>query len=888
MKHIVLGMVAHVDAGKTTLSENFLFLGGEIRKIGRVDNKDTYLDNNVMERERGITIFSKQAEFNTGAMEVTLLDTPGHVDFSAEMERTLQVLDYAVLIVSASDGIKGHTKTLWKLLDRYKIPVFIFVNKMDRPGSDKENILRLLKDSLSDRIADFSDTESSSFYEETAVCDESVLEKYLEGGNISDEMITGMISERKLFPCYFGSALKSFGIEEFLRGLEKYTAEPVREPEFGAVIYKISRDAQGNRLTHLKVTGGSLKVRTILEDFGKINQIRIYSGEKFTTCDEVFAGHICAVTGLVKTRPGMTLGKNNTEILPVLAPVLTYRIILPKGIDEAGMLPKLKEIEEEEPNLHILWNEELREIHAQIMGEVQTEILKRLIHDRFGVDILFGPGKIVYKETIADTVEGVGHFEPLRHYAEVHLIIGPGERGSGMQFLTSCSEDMLSKNWQRLILTHLEEKVHEGVLTGSEITDIRITVAAGKAHDKHTEGGDFRQATYRAVRNGLMKARSLLLEPYYDFILDIPDNCVGRAMTDMEKMHAKPESPILENGRAYLKGYGPVALLRDYQKEVTIYTKGAGHISYTLRGYDICHNPEEVIESIGYDPERDIRNSPDSVFCAHGAGFVVPWNQVTQYMHVESVLEPSISDDTPINIKYPVSETESGHFDSLGTEEIDEIIRKAGGANGVSKEKGFKKHRADSFAVTRDYNKSSAHTQKPKYLLVDGYNIIFAWKELKELAASNIGGARGRLLDILCNYRAIKNVNLIAVFDAYRVKNHPTEIFDYHNIHVVFTEEARTADSYIEQFAHDNKGRYNITVATSDGLEQIIIRGQGCYLISAREFEKEVHDTIASEIAAYEAAKTHESRFFFDEADDELQKQIAQGFTDNDDKKETE
>lgn len=841
MKHIVLGVLAHVDAGKTTLSENFMYLGKSIRKMGRVDNKDTFFDTNTMERERGITIFSKQGHFIAGETEITLLDTPGHVDFSAEMERTLQVLDYAVLLISAPDGVNAHTETLWKLLSRYRIPTFIFVNKMDQNGMDKNIILPELKKKLSGSIIDFTEINNDTL-EEIAGTSESMIAKFLDGEPIGDKDITGAVRERLVFPVLFGSALKSYGIEDLMSLIDRFSEEKIYPDDFSATVYKISRDNDGHRLTHMKIMGGILKNRTNLEGYGKINQIRIYQGEKYETADEIRAGRICAVTGLSDTVCGMVIGEGE-EILPVRMPVLTYKIILPVDTSVTVMLPKLKELEEELPELLINYDEELKEIHAELMGEVQTEVIKRIVDERFGVRIDFGPGKILYRETINSVVEGVGHFEPLRHYAEVHLLMEPAERGSGLAFATDCSEDILAKNWQRLILTHLEERIHRGVLTGAPVTDMKITLVTGKAHQKHTEGGDFRQATYRAVRNGLMQAENVLLEPYYDFVIEIPENNLGRAMTDVDKIHGRMEAPLIENGKAVLKGHAPVLLVQDYQKEITAYTKGLGKISFEFHGYEECHNTAEVIEQTGYDAGSDFKNTGDSVFCANGAGYIVPWNEVKGMMHMPSFLEPEKEHDIIIPVRRD-NLTESIDL-TLGTEEIDDIIFKAGSAN--SRSSGNKWNRSKSVPAPSAVRTYKPQPKREKYLLVDGYNVIFAWKELSELAKDNIDGARGRLLDILCNYQGIRKVNLIAVFDAYRVQNHKAEILDYHNIHVVFTKEAETADRYIEKFAHDNSSSYDITVVTSDGLEQIIIRGEGCSLISSREFETEVN-TASKEI----------------------------------------
>ena len=874
MKQIIAGILAHVDAGKTTLSEALLYSSGSIKKIGRVDNGDAFLDTDAMEKKRGITIFSKQAVLSFGDTDMTLLDTPGHVDFSAEMERTLMVLDYAVLVISAADGIQGHTQTLWRLLKRYEIPVFLFINKMDQPGADKEAILSELKKQLSDGCIDFTqlnqdtkeagadkkadkerdkgaDEAAHAVMEEIAMEDETAMEAFLETGKLEDEKIREMIIERKIFPCFFGSALRNTGVDAFLQGFDHYTLAPEYPDEFGMKVFKIARDEANNRLTYLKVTGGTLKVKALLSNEGhmrfgeerweqKVNQIRIYSGTKYETVSEAKAGMVCAVTGLDYTYPGQGFGIEAQADTPVLEPVLHFALILPEEVEPAVMLPKLRQIEEEEPELHIVWNEKLQEIQIQIMGEVQTEILKNMIAERFGVDVEFGPGKIVYKETIADTVEGVGHFEPLRHYAEVHLLLEPLEPGSGIVIETDCSEDVLDKNWQRLIVTHLKEREHIGVLTGSVITDMKITVIGGRAHTKHTEGGDFRQATYRAVRQGLKQAQSVLLEPYYEFHIAVPQSMIGRAMTDIEKMHGKFEGPYQEGDAQVLRGIAPVSCMANYQKEVTAYTKGLGKVTFQFAGYYPCHNTEEVIAQIGYDSERDLAHPTGSVFCAHGAGFIVPWNEVPDYMHVEGRLLQKKEQEEEIHTTGKNRTYDPDHW--IDIEEIDAILARTYHAN--KHEKGATKQwRTTKKVITSDQTSRYVPPKtvsKEEYLLVDGYNIIFAWESLKELAASNIDGARGRLLDILCNYQGIRKCNLIVVFDAYRVKGHQTEMSDYHNIHVVYTKEAETADAYIEKFAHENGRKYRVTVATSDGLEQIIITGQGCHLISAREFEKEV------------------------------------------------
>ena len=873
MKQLTLGILAHVDAGKTTLSEALLFTAGAIRKAGRVDKKDAFLDNYELERERGITIFSKQAVFSYEDLRITLLDTPGHVDFSTEMERTLQVLDAAVLLISAADGVQSHTRTLWKLLESYQVPVFLFVNKMDQPGADQEKILAGIQNQLSGNCVDFTplvgaaateskgaalETDMQEAMEAVAICDEELLNSFLTDGRISQEQLREKIAERKVFPCLFGSALRLQGIEALLSAIAAYAPEKTYPEAFGARVFKVTRDSQGSRLTHMKITGGTLKAKmelTCAEDkTEKVNQIRIYSGERFEAVNEAVAGSVCAVTGLLGTMAGQGLGMEKNLESPFLTPVLSYCLLLPEGTDPMAVMPKLKELEEEDPALSFTWEEELKEIHVHVMGEVQMEILKVLIRERFGLEIAFGKGRIVYKETIADTVEGVGHFEPLRHYAEVHLLLEPGEPGSGLQFEADCSEDILARNWQRLILTHLEEKQHRGVLTGSVITDMKITLVSGRAHQKHTEGGDFRKATYRAVRQGLMEAMSVLLEPYYEFRLEIPEEMTGRAMTDMEKLFADFTLTERAEGRCVLSGCAPVETMRDYQKEVYAYTRGQGSLTVRLKGYMPCHNADEVIEERHYDPEADLRNPASSVFCSHGAGFVVPWNQVKEYMHVEScfagdrkAIEESAFQEELEKRKEAARKREENRSASggeyfLGTDEIDAILQQATGAGrGLEKKKEGWQRQSHSTetrqATTRVYQ---GQPKKEEYLLVDGYNVIFAWEELSALSKVTLDGARGRLLDILCDYQAMKGCRLIVVFDAYRLKGHPEEAYAYHNIYVVYTKEAETADRYIERFAHDNSKKYQITVATSDGLEQIIIRGEGCRLLSSRDLQADV------------------------------------------------
>ncbi|MEY8337396.1 translation factor GTPase family protein [Lachnospiraceae bacterium 62-35] len=863
MKRLVIGILAHVDAGKTTLSEGILYLTGSIRKLGRVDNRDAFLDTYELERARGITIFSKQAVFSLGDTSVTLLDTPGHVDFSPEMERTLQILDYAILVVSGADGVQGHTETLWQLLTRYKIPVFLFINKMDQSGTEKESLMKSLKKRLDGSCVDFS-SEGDEFLEDLAVCDERILEEYLETNTVKQGEIRQLIRERRVFPCYFGSALKLTGVEEFLDGLKSYMLCPAYGAEFGAKVFKISRDESGNRLTHMKITGGALKVRALLpgREEEKINQIRIYSGARYEAAGEAEAGMVCAVTGPLTTYPGQGIGVEVESELPILEPVLTYKVMPPPGTDLSVLLKTLRCLEEEEPQLHVVWNEALEEMQVQVMGDVQIEVLKSLLEERFSIKVEFNAGNIVYKETILNSVEGVGHFEPLRHYAEVHLLMEPLEQGSGLQFETQCSEDILDKNWQRLVLTHLEERRHPGVLTGSEITDMRITLVSGRAHLKHTEGGDFRQATYRAVRQGLMEARCRLLEPYYEFRLETPEESVGRAMADLERMYGIFLPPIIEDGMAILTGKAPAACMRDYQRDVIAYTRGRGRLICRLKSYEPCHNEEEVIESRAYEPELDFDNPTGSVFCSHGSGYLVPWYEVKNHMHIsglsamedkKKISEPDEDEyiipygsDPGIRPKREETEREErmappSHSSFTGSgiddKELEAIFKRTYGES--------KRHIAyQNGPKTLSYGQQKKSEEKPEevkeYLLVDGYNIIFAWEELRELAKATIDGARHKLMDILCNYQGYKKCTLIVVFDAYKVTGSMGQAIDYHNIHVVYTKEAETADQYIEKLAHEMGRKYHVRVATSDGLEQLIIRGQGCMLLSAADLKEEI------------------------------------------------
>ena len=889
---LTIGILAHVDAGKTTLAESILYLTGSIRKLGRVDHQDAFLDTYELERERGITIFSKQAELRLGEREVTLLDTPGHVDFSAEMERTLQVLDYAILVISGADGVQGHVQTLWRLLKQYEIPVFLFINKMDQPDTNENALMEELTKRLDGKCINFSaGLETEEAKENLAVCDEAVLEHYLESGEIQKEEIVKLIAERKVFPCYFGSALKIQGVEEFLKGIETFTRECAYPEEFGARVFKIARDAQGNRLTYLKITGGSLKVKMLLsneKEAGegkeelweeKAEQIRIYSGNSFEAVKEAKAGSVCAVTGLSHTYCGQGLGIEAHTFLPVLEPVLTYKIELPEDCNVHSMLIKLKELEEEEPQLHIVWDERLQEIHAQVMGEVQIEILKRMIWERYQTEVEFGSGKIVYKETIEDCVEGVGHFEPLRHYAEVHLKLEPAERGTGLHFFADCSEDLLDRNWQRLVLTHLEERMHKGVLTGSEITDMKVTLVSGRTHLKHTEGGDFRQATYRALRQGLKKAKSVLLEPVYEFRLELPADKVGRAMADIQKMYGEFQLSDSEGEYSVVTGFAPVSLMRDYQKEVMAYTSGHGRLFCTLKGYMPCHNADEVIEEMNYDSESDLENPTGSVFCAHGAGFIVPWYEVEDYMHLElqTPMQKQVEEEIPMPKRTP-QEAEAYLKEGVqNEEELRAIFERTYGA--VKRERqGWERvskrnpNRNPSVRSSETENTRKEKKREPikEYLLVDGYNIIFAWEDLNELSKINIESARNKLMDRLSNYQGYKKMTLILVFDAYKVKGNPGSVMKYHNIYVVYTKEAETADQYIEKTVHEIGRKYQVTVATSDTLEQVIILGQGGNRLSAANLLEEVEEVEAEISKKVQKKTSKEKNYLFDHLDEEM------------------
>ena len=850
MENIVMGILAHVDAGKTTLSEGMLYLSGTVRKLGRVDHKDAFLDTYSLERDRGITIFSKQAVFSLGNRRINLLDTPGHVDFSAEMERTLQVLDYAVLVISGADGVQGHTETLWKLLKLYEIPTFIFINKMDQPETDRESLLTELKERLDEGCIVFGKGKNVESLEEIAMTDEAVLDYFMEHETVRNEDICRLIRERKIFPCYFGSALKLDGVQELLAGFEEYMKPFDGKKEFGARVFKISRDDKGERLTFLKVTGGKLVVKMPINKEEKINQIRIYSGAKYEAVNEVEAGGVCAVTGLSSSYIGQGLGVEKGTAAPFLEPVLTYQMILPEGADTTKVLRELKQLEEEEPLLNIVWNPALEEIHVQLMGEVQTEILKTMIAERFHLDVEFGTGKIVYKETIKSPVVGVGHYEPLRHYAEVHLKMEPLEAGSGLVFDTDCSEDVLDRNWQRLILTHLQEREHPGVLTGAPITDMKITIVAGRAHLKHTEGGDFRQATYRAVRQGLKSAESVLLEPWYSFVLEVPSEQVGRAMSDIGQMNGSFEGPEAEDkqGMVRLTGTAPASEMRDYQREVWAYTKGRGRITLTLKGYEPCHNAEEVIEEIGYDSERDVDNPTGSVFCVHGAGFLVKWDEVPEYMHIKEDFlaeKPGIEQDEMMAVQMGNHCNYSGGYSSSYDDdpELLTIMEREFGSKQKERERYSSYRKQTVSTPVRHTTVIKENEPKKEYLLVDGYNIIFAWEELNELAKASIDAARNKLMDILSNYQGFIGCTLILVFDAYKVKGNQGEVQKYHNIYVVYTKEAETADQYIEKTTHEIGRKYKVTVATSDALEQVIVMGQGAYRISARDFYEEVERT---------------------------------------------
>lgn len=843
MKKLVIGILAHVDAGKTTLSEAMLYRSGAIRSLGRVDHRDAFLDTDALERERGITIFSKQAMLPLPECSVTLLDTPGHVDFSAEMERTLQVLDYAILVVSGTSGVQGHTHTLWQLLRRYQIPTFLFVNKMDIDGTDREALLHQLREELSEGCVDF-ECEQAELFEQLALADDDAAERYLETGALAAGDIRRLIARRRVFPCWFGSALKLTGVDAFLRGIAAYTDEPKRGRDFGARVFKIARDPQGARLTFLKVTGGSLRVKTLLSGDGweeKADQLRIYSGTKYTLTETADAGTVCAVTGLSHTEPGDGLGMETAQEAPVLLPVLEYRLVPEEAISPQEAFLRLKQLAEEDPQLHPVWDARHQEIRMQLMGEVQMEILARVIAERCAMQVTFDEGSIVYKETIADTVEGVGHYEPLRHYAEVHLLMEPGEPGSGLRFDTVCSEDVLARSWQRLILTHLMEKPHLGVLTGAPITDMRITLLSGRAHLKHTEGGDFRQATYRAVRQGLKKAKSVLLEPWYAFRLELPQENTGRAMTDIQRMGGEFAPPeVAENGLFLLTGGAPVRRMRGYPREVTAYTRGRGRLHCTVSGYRPCTEQERIVQEIGYDSERDLENPAGSVFCSHGAGFEVKWDKVDSYAHLP-LWSTFRKADAPGQTSYRRS-VAAGGAPELEKELLAIFERTYGSIR--------RRDILPTQMLRSDDKEALIRSLEPaeEYVLVDGYNIIHAWDELREIARDNLDAARHVLMDRLCNYQGYRNCALILVFDAYRVPQGLGAVEKYHNIHIVYTKEAETADQYIERVTYALGKRRRVRVATSDGLEQLIILGHGAQRIPATEFHEEL-ETVEAAIA---------------------------------------
>ena len=829
--NIVLGILAHVDAGKTTLSEAMLYLSGKLKKLGRVDHRDSFLDNNSLERARGITIFSKQAVMPLGEMTVTLLDTPGHVDFSAEAERSLQVLDYAVLVISGTDGVQAHTETLWKLLERYNVPVLIFVTKMDLPGCDRQEIMDGLRTRLSERCVDFS-AEGDALFESAAMCSEEAMDEYIETGSNGAERLRDMLRRREIFPCCFGSGLRTEGVAEFLNTLELYARPGDYSEDFSARVYKIARDAQGNRMTFMKVTGGALRVRSLMKYADrdgnafeeKISQLRIYSGAKYDTAETVLPGQICAALGLTETYPGQGLGAAGDFAEPLLEPVMSYRVILPPQSDPAAVLPKLMQLDQEDPQLHIVWNERTREISVQLMGRVQAEIFRSLVKERFDTDITLDTGRIMYRETIKDTVEGVGHFEPLRHYAEVHLLLEPLPRGSGIELSSSCPEDELDRSWQRLILTHLAEKQHIGVLTGSPVTDIRFTLAAGRAHIKHTEGGDFRQATYRAVRQGLMQAESVLLEPWYSFVLEVPAEQIGRAISDVRAMNGEIDSPEDAGGMMRLEGAAPVAGMNEYMQELLAYTHGRGRLSLTPGGYRPCRDQQKIVDAIGYEPERDTDNPADSVFCSHGAGVNIPWDQVKDYMHLESCLKPPVEETAPIAApRYRSLSIDDRELEAIMEREFGKIKRpqySARQVNAAASEPVFEK--------------------KPEFIIVDGYNLIFAWDELKKLAADRLDLARGRLMDMLSNYCGFTKAKLVLVFDGFRTPGNPGSREDYHNINVAFTKDGETGDAYIERLADEIGKNYSVRVVTSDNLIRLSALRSGVLRCSSGEFKNEV------------------------------------------------
>ncbi len=836
MKQLVVGILAHVDAGKTTLSEALLYAGGAIRQLGRVDHGDAHLDTHPLERQRGITIFSKQANFQLGETRVQLVDTPGHLDFGSEAERTLQVLDYAILVISGTDGVQAHTRTLWKLLERQEVPVFLFVNKMDLPGADRQALLKELQEKLSPACLDFGD--GAQLGEQLALLGEDLMEQYLSDLPFTRDQITTLAAERKVFPCYFGSALRMEGVDRLVQGLEEYTHTPAYPEAFGAMVYKISRDPSGNRLTHMKITGGSLEPKTLLQSSRpqpwaeKVDQIRVCDGAKYTPVNQAEKGMVVAVTGLTHTCPGLGLGIQPDAPAPVLTPVLGYEMRLPEGEDPARWYPQLKELEEEDPTLALVWQSRTRQLEVRVMGQVQLEVLTQRVKQRWGLDVTFGSGTILYRETIAAPVEGIGHFEPLRHYAEVHLLLEPGERGSGLKFAAQVSTDQLAPNWQNLVLTHLEEKKHLGVLTGSPITDMKITLVAGRAHLKHTEGGDFRQATYRAVRQGLMQAQSILLEPVYQYTLQVPTQNLGRAMTDLQQMGAAFDPPLDQGENSVLTGICPVATMGEYSRTLAAYTKGLGRLSCTVAGYAPCHNTQEVVEGIGYNPTADLENTPDSVFCSHGAGYTVAWDQVPAHAHLGT-----------LRLGLPQEEETAPRTRSTGPatdRELEAIFENAN-------------YRRSSRPDLPSRQAGNARQELPdnipwqpldgEYLLVDGYNIIFAWEDLNALARTNLAGARDALIHLMANYQGYKKIGVILVFDAYRVPGGTGAVEKHGGLYVIYTKEAETADSYIERTTYQIGKKYRVRVATSDGAEQAIILGAGALRMSAGMLRQEMNAT---------------------------------------------
>lgn len=863
-----IGILAAVDSGKTTLAEAILYQSGAVKKMGRVDNQDAFLDHFALERARGITIFSKQAIFHWKDWEINLLDTPGHIDFSAEMERTLTVLDYAILVISGASGVQGHTKTLWKLLRRYHIPTFIFVNKLDQNGVEKENVYAELRRKLSGNIVDFQ-AEKEEWLDELSMCSEEMMEAILEEREITKEMISFAIAREELFPCYFGSALKLMGVDILLDAVTEYAIEKEYPEEFGAIVYKITRDFQGTRLTHIKVTGGEVKNKMVIGE-EKVNQIRIYNGIRFESVSDVGAGTVCALVGLNHTYVGQSLGEDHTAIPKVLEPVLSYEMILPEDIVPNMVMPKLKEMAEEFPELQLQWDEKAQSIRVKLMGAVQIEILQNLFKERMDMDVTFSEGRIAYKETIQLSAEGIGHFEPLRHYAEVHLLLEPLPRGSGLIFSSKVSSDMLAVNWQNLILTHLKEREHKGVLIGAPVTDMRMTIVAGRAHNKHTEGGDFRQATYRAVRQGLMQTESILLEPYYEFRLEIPVVNLGRALNDLNAMFAKFDPPETEGEMASVVGVAPVACIQNYQADLLTYTKGQGHIFLSFDRYDECHNSEEVIANAMYDPELDISSPCGSVFCAHGSGFYVPWYEVPLYRQVDSGL--GFFDTKPEDTQEVQVVRSTYDANQANTEELMEIFERT---------YGKVKPRIGDWDQSTKHHKSTEKeyvykgTKKVKeYMLVDGYNVIFAWDSLRELAEQNIDAARDRLMDVLVNYSSYQKCTLILVFDAYKLKGHTTEIMEYHNIYVVYTKEAETADRYIEKTAHEIGHKYRVTVVTSDGMEQVIIRSAGCILMSSKELFEDVQRVEREIRKEHIESQMSKKNLLFDQLSDEMKQKL--------------